>query len=52
MVPFIPTIFYLLEMFGTKIRVNLSYCEAEEYLLSLKIFRSSEGDKIPSLDTR
>lgn len=25
-------------MLGTKIRVNLSYCEAEEYLLSLKKF--------------
>ena len=35
---FIPTIFYLLEMLGTKIRVNLSYCEVEEYLLSLKKF--------------
>lgn len=45
---FIPTIFYLLEMFN-KDQSQFVYCEVEEYLLSSeKIFRSSEGDKIPS----
>lgn len=37
MVP-LHTVFYLLEMLGKKIRVNFSYCEVEEYLLSLKKF--------------
>lgn len=35
---YILTVFYLLEMIGEKIRVNFSYCEVEEYLLSLKKF--------------
>lgn len=38
---YILTIFYLLEMLGTKTKVNFSYCEVEEYLLSLKKFSVS-----------
>lgn len=31
-------LFYILKTLGTKIRVNFSYCEVEEYLPSLKKF--------------